>query len=101
VRPSHKFLARFSVVVLSLLTGTETIPRLVTFSGEALNPQGEPIVGTASITFALSMDQPDSAPQWTETQNVQTDAKGEYTAQLDGPGIRSEPWDRNELEAGG
>jgi len=85
MRPLHKALARFSAVVLLLLSGTaygQMIPRLVTFSGKALNAQGGPIVGTASITFALHKDRSDSAPLWTETQNVQTRAKGEYTVQL-------------------
>ena len=58
------------------------VPRLVNFSGKATDAQGKPIAGIAGITFAIYKDQSEDAPLWLETQNVQADAKGNYTVQL-------------------
>jgi hypothetical protein len=58
------------------------VPRLVNFSGKAADSQGKPISGIAGITFAIYKDQYQGAPLWLETQNVQADAKGNYTVQL-------------------
>ena len=38
--------------------------------------------GIAGATFAIYKDQSEGAPLWLETQNVQPDAKGNYTVQL-------------------
>jgi len=58
------------------------VPRLVNFSGKATDPQGKVISGIAGVTFAIYKDQFEGAPLWLETQNVQADAKGNYTVQL-------------------
>ena len=58
------------------------VPRLVNFPGRAMDAQGKPISGVAGVTFAIYKDQYDGAPLWLETQNVQTDVKGNYTVQL-------------------
>jgi hypothetical protein len=58
------------------------VPRLVNFSGKTTDAQGKAISGIAGITFAIYKDQTDGAPLWLETQNVQADAKGNYTVQL-------------------
>jgi hypothetical protein len=58
------------------------VPQLVNFSGSAVNDQGKPINGIVGITFSIYNAQQGGAPLWMETQNVQTDAKGNYTAQL-------------------
>jgi trimeric autotransporter adhesin len=58
------------------------VPRLVNFSGKAVDAQGKTITGIAGVTFAIYADQFDGAPLWMETQNVQGDAKGNYTVQL-------------------
>src|SRR5580704_7063401 len=58
------------------------VPRLVNFSGKATGSQGTIITGIAGATFAIYKGQYEGSPLWFETQNVQTDAKGNYTAQL-------------------
>jgi hypothetical protein len=58
------------------------VPRLVNFSGNATDTQGKTISGVAGATFAIYRDQYEGSPLWLETQNVQADAKGNYTAQL-------------------
>jgi trimeric autotransporter adhesin len=58
------------------------VPQLVNFSGKATDAQGKPITGIAGITFSIYKDQYEGAPLWMETQNVNADAKGNYTVQL-------------------
>src|SRR5260370_37139246 len=61
---------------------SSAVPRLVKFSGVVKDEQGLPQSGVAGVTFALYKDQSGGAPLWLETQNVQADAKGNYTVQL-------------------
>ncbi len=63
-------------------TNLNTVPRVVNFSGKALDGQGKPVTGMPGITFAIYQDQSEGAPLWMETQNVIADAKGNYTVQL-------------------
>ena len=58
------------------------VPRLVNFSGKAVDAQGKTITGIAGATFAIYKDQSGGTPLWMETQNVQADAKGSYLVQL-------------------
>lgn len=58
------------------------VPRLVNFSGRAIDGTGKPVSGIAAVTFAIYNEQQGGAPLWMETQNVQPDAKGNYTVQL-------------------
>jgi len=58
------------------------VPRLVNFAGKAVDTEGKIITGIAQATFAIYKDQYEGSPLWLETQNVQGDAKGNYTAQL-------------------
>ena len=58
------------------------VPRLVNFSGRAVDAQGKTITGIAGATFAIYKDQSGGTPLWMETQNVQADAKGNYLVQL-------------------
>lgn len=58
------------------------VPQLVNFSGRAVDGTGKSITGTAGVTFSIYKDQYEGSPLWVETQNVQTDAKGNYTVQL-------------------
>jgi hypothetical protein len=58
------------------------VPRLVNFSGKATDLHGKPISGVAGVTFAIYKDQSDGSPLWMETQNVQADKSGNYSAQL-------------------
>lgn len=61
---------------------SSAVPRLVNFSGKAADAQGKTITGIAGVTFAIYKDQSEGAALWLETQNVQADAKGNYTVQL-------------------
>jgi len=58
------------------------VPRLIRFSGVAKDESGKPVTGTVGVTFALYKDAQGGAPLWVETQNVQADATGHYTALL-------------------
>ena len=58
------------------------VPRLVSFSGTALDRQGRPIAGTVGITFAIYQEPSEGTPLWVESQNVHADAKGNYRVQL-------------------
>ncbi len=58
------------------------VPRLIRFSGVAKDETGKPASGVLGITFALYRDEQGGAPLWIETQNVQADAAGHYTALL-------------------
>ncbi len=56
-----------------------TIPNVVRFSGTLQNVHDAGIVG---VTFALYAEQHDGAPLWIETQNVSTDAAGNFRVAL-------------------
>ncbi len=59
-----------------------TVPRLIKFSGTLDSLSGNPLTGTAEVTFALYNQEGDTEPVWTETQAVQFDSKGSYTVLL-------------------
>jgi hypothetical protein len=59
-----------------------SVPRLMRFSGKAADSQGKPVAVVSGVTFSIYKDQNDGAPVWMETQNVQVDAKGNYSVQL-------------------
>jgi len=58
------------------------VPRLVKFSGALTDGGGKPLSGMQGVTFALYEAQEGGAPVWTETQNIQADGNGKYTALL-------------------
>jgi|SRR6516164_1339965 hypothetical protein len=58
------------------------VPRVIRFSGIAKDETGKALSGVLGITFALYHDEQGGAPLWLETQNVQADAAGHYTALL-------------------
>ena len=57
------------------------VPRLVNFSGKAVD-QGKTITGITGVTFSIYSEETGGSPLWMETQNVQADSRGNYTAQL-------------------
>jgi trimeric autotransporter adhesin len=85
-------LARFTIMAFPLLlnaqqpvpsaTAVAVVPRLVSFSGRALDAEGKPLSGIAGVTFTIYKGQYDGASLWMETQNVQADSKGNYSIQL-------------------
>jgi hypothetical protein len=58
------------------------VPRLIKFSGVAQDQTHKPVTGVVGVTFSLYKDQQGGSPLWVETQNVQADATGHYTAML-------------------
>jgi hypothetical protein len=58
------------------------VPRLIKFSGLAQDETKTSLSGVVGITFSLYKDQQGGSPLWVETQNVQVDASGHYTAML-------------------
>ena len=59
-----------------------SVPRLVKFSGTLIDGGGKPLAGVAGVTFSLYEEPDGGAPIWMETQNVQADGNGQYTAML-------------------
>src|ERR1700689_3337543 len=66
----------------ALAPAPAAVPRLINFSAKVTDAQGKPAPGVAGVTFSIYKAQYEGAPLWMETQNVQADAKGNYTAQL-------------------
>jgi hypothetical protein len=58
------------------------IPRLIRFSGMLRDAAGNPETGSVAVTFALYETQENGSPLWVETQMVQLNAAGQYTALL-------------------
>ncbi len=58
------------------------VPPMVNFSGVLNDVNGKPLTGTVGVTFYLYKDSEGGAPLWMETQNVQVDKAGHYTAAL-------------------
>ncbi|MFI5057412.1 MAG: hypothetical protein ACHQLQ_04440 [Candidatus Acidiferrales bacterium] len=58
------------------------VPRLIKFSGMLKDRKGEAKTGVVAVTFAIYADQEGGIPLWMETQNVQLDEGGRYTALL-------------------
>src|ERR1700691_4057635 len=58
------------------------VPRLIRFSSVALDETHNPITGVLGVTFSLYEDQQGGSPLWVETQNIQADTNGHYTALL-------------------
>ena len=71
-----------SVTSTNAAATNSVVPRLVRFGAAAKTPDGKPLTGTLGVTFYLYKDEQGGAPLWMETQNVQTDAKGNYSVQL-------------------
>jgi len=63
-------------------TTTDSVPHLIRFSGTVKDVSGKPVSGVVGITFALYADENGGPALWLETQNVQADALGHYTASL-------------------
>jgi len=58
------------------------VPTLVQFSGVLTNSGGKPVTQITEVTFYLYQEQQGGAPLWMETQNVQPNQNGQYTAML-------------------
>jgi len=58
------------------------VPQLIPYSGVASDVNGKALSGTVGITFLLYQHEQGGSPLWLETQNVQADARGQYSVQL-------------------
>ncbi|HEV2351708.1 MAG TPA: hypothetical protein VG028_17895 [Terriglobia bacterium] len=58
------------------------VPRLMKFSGVLRDAAGKPLSGTVDVTFSLYNIEAGGNPLWFETQSVQADELGRYTALL-------------------
>ncbi len=58
------------------------VPRLMKFSGALHDGTGKPLSGTVDVTFSLYSTEVGGNPLWFETQSVQADELGRYTALL-------------------
>jgi hypothetical protein len=65
----------------SSASGT-AVPRLIQFNGVVKDATGSVKTGTISLTFSFYELQDGGSPLWSETQTVQLDSKGRYTALL-------------------
>jgi hypothetical protein len=59
-----------------------SVPRFMTVNGVLTDHARRPLNGVVGVTFALYKDQAGGAPLWLETQNIQVDSVGGYTAVL-------------------
>jgi hypothetical protein len=58
------------------------VPPMVNFSGVLTDVNGKALTGAVGVTFYLYQESQGGAPLWMETQNVQADKAGHYTAAL-------------------
>jgi hypothetical protein len=65
-------------------TQTTAVPNLIRYGGTLKDAQGTASLAstTVGVTFAIYKQQDGGAPVWMETQNVTTDASGNYTVLL-------------------
>jgi hypothetical protein len=64
------------------LPGGDAAPRLIKFNGVVKDGAGVPRSGTVGMTFSLYASQEGEEPLWRESQAVQADSEGRYTAYL-------------------
>lgn len=70
-----------------------TVPRLMNFSGTALDEQDKPIQGIAGVTFSIYREQNGGVPLWSEIQNVTPDSKGNFAVKLGATNAEGLPLD--------
>jgi hypothetical protein len=58
------------------------VPRLIKFSGVVKDATGKVQSGAVTLTFSLYQEHESGRPLWVETQSVQVDERGQYTALL-------------------
>jgi hypothetical protein len=58
------------------------VPPLIRFTSTAQDVNGNSLTGLVGMTFAIYAEESGGSPLWLETQNVQADKNGHYTALL-------------------
>ncbi len=61
---------------------TTSVPNLIRYGGTLKDASGAPIASATGVAFAIYKQQDGGAPVWMETQNVSTDAGGNYSVLL-------------------
>jgi hypothetical protein len=74
------------VAIVSFAQGSQpavpTVPRQLRFGGTVKSADGTPRTGMVGVMFSLYSEQQGSTALWTELQNVQLDANGQYSVLL-------------------
>jgi hypothetical protein len=60
------------------------VPKLIQFASTLKDSAGRPVVGVASVTFAIYAEREGGTALWSETQNVIADSNGHFSALLGG-----------------
>ena len=86
-RPSIVVFVLMSAAVPSLaqnvgVASQTSTTRLLPVSGVLTSADGQPLTGSQVVVFGLYDAEQDDAPLWTETQQVEADARGRYSAYL-------------------
>jgi hypothetical protein len=92
-KSSYVRIAVAALLILAALPGRVTaqqnnmpaasaVPQIIQFSGTLGSTSAPAPSGTVSITFTLYENEQGGTALWSETQNVQVDAQGHYTALL-------------------
>ncbi|HEY4902470.1 MAG TPA: tail fiber domain-containing protein [Candidatus Sulfotelmatobacter sp.] len=66
----------------SAVASAVVVPTLVNFNGALRDAAGKPLTGPQQVTFALYNESEGGAALWMETQKVEANATGLYTAML-------------------
>src|SRR5580704_18023538 len=100
----RRFTTSLAIAVSTLLlisfgiaqqTSTISVPNLIRYGGALKDAQGSPVASaTIGVTFAIYKQQDGGAPIWMETQNVTTDAGGNYSVLLGSTTATGLPGDR-------
>jgi hypothetical protein len=61
---------------------SQSVPRLIMFTGTVMDLTGKPLTGPVELNFAIYKEQTDAAPLWQESQTLNLDEQGHYTALL-------------------
>jgi hypothetical protein len=72
----------FATLIAAQSQPAAEVPRLVRYSGALINAAGKSLTGVVGVTFALYDEEHGGNTVWMETQNVQCDPSGHYTATL-------------------
>jgi hypothetical protein len=67
---------------MTVPASASSVPRLIKFSGTLLDEQGRPMKSPVGVTFALYAHESEGPALWMETQNVETDERGNYSVLL-------------------
>jgi hypothetical protein len=77
-----------ALMAASTLTYAQTaevnsvVPNVVNYNGTLTDASGKPLTGISGVTFSLYKDSEAGAPLWMETQNLQPDSRGHFSAKL-------------------